>query len=352
MENGRGHRFKLDGVRQISVVKKKVEGDDPDFGVSDLPGVGEVTLKKLQSGGIRTIFDLCMRGSMEITELTGVPQSEAEEMVKIAWDRLSEEKKLCRPRIMDVTEYYNFRKALTHIPTQCSNIDSLLLGGVELEALTEVYGEFGSGKTQLCNVLTVEAIQQLGYNVLWIDCEDTFRPERLLEIAQARGYISTEQEGVDKYFNKITYMHVPNTDILVNTVDNISSLMLDKDIKLVVVDGSIGQFRAEYLGRSTLSVRQNNLSRFMEHLKNVSFFFRCAVLMTNQVQADPSVSMFHMDPVKPIGGNVVGHVSTYRIYLRKAGSKRFFRMVDSPQHAMEEKEFVLTKAGVEDPKKK
>lgn len=328
------------------MTKKRTDGD---FGISDLDGIGPVTLKKLQDAGVKTIFDLCLRGSMEIHEITGIAQPTAQEAVGLAWKRL-EEMKMCRPKLMDVMEYYTFRKNLKKIPTGCNAIDSILKGGIELEALTEVYGEFGSGKTQMCNVLTIEAIEKHDFNVLWIDCEDTFRPERILEIAQARGYIQSPEEGEQKYFPKITYIHAPNTDELVNTVDNLSTIMLEKNIKLIVVDGSIGQFRAEYLGRSTLSVRQNNLSRFMEHLKNTSFFFRCAVLMTNQVQADPG--MMFGDPVKPIGGNVVGHVSTYRMYFKKAGSKRFARMVDSPKDGIEDKEFVLSVAGIEDPKKK
>lgn len=330
------------------MTKKRTDGE---YGISDLPKVGEATIEKLNAAGVKTIFDLCIRGSNEINEISGIAHNDAQNIVNMAWKRL-EEYKICRPKQMDVMEHYEFRKNLIKIPTMCSNVDYILKGGFELEALTELYGEFGSGKTQICNVATIEAIEKFDYNVLWIDCEDTFRPERLLEIAKTRGYVKDEEEGMKKYFHKITLIHEPNTDELVSTVDNMSELILEKDIKLIVIDGSIGQFRAEYLGRGTLSLRQNNLSRFMEHVKNSAFFFRCAVILTNQVQADPSVSMFHMDPVKPIGGNVVGHASTYRIYLRKAGSKRYMRMVDSPKDGIEDKEFILDAGGISDPKEK
>jgi len=328
--------------------KKRTDGE---FGITDLPGVGEVSIKKLNSAGVTTIFDICIRGSMELNEISGISQPDARDIVTLAWKRL-EEMKLCRPKQMDTMDMYDFRETLIKIPTMSINIDYILKGGFELEAVTELYGEYGSGKTQMCNVAAIEAIEKHDFNVLWLDCEDTFRPERILEIAISRGYVKDKEEGKAKYFHKITYIHAPNTDELINTLDNLTPLMLEKKFKLIVVDGSIGQFRAEYLGRGTLSVRQNNLSRFMEHLKNVSYFFRCAVIMTNQVQSDPTASQFHMDPIKPIGGNVVGHASTYRIYLVKRGSKRFMRMVDSPKDGIEDKEYILDVAGVSDPKEK
>ena len=84
----------------------------------------------------------------------------------------------------------------------------------------------------------------------------------------------------------------------------------------------------------------------MTHIKNISYFFNCTVLFTNQVQSDPSI-MFG-DPVKPIGGNIVGHASTYRMYFKKSGRKRIARMVDSPEHPMADAEFTLGERGIQD----
>ena len=122
--------------------------------------------------------------------------------------------------------------------------------------------------------------------------------------------------------------------------------MQELNVRLLVLDGSIGQFREEYLGRGHLSVRQNQIARLMTHIKNISFYFRCVVLFTNQVQSDPSV-MFG-DPVKPIGGNIVAHASTYRVYFKKAGKKRIARMIDSPEHEMTDAPYSLTVKGIED----
>ena len=123
--------------------------------------------------------------------------------------------------------------------------------------------------------------------------------------------------------------------------------MLELRPKLVILDGSVGQFREEYLGRGTLAARQNQLARLMTHLKNISFYFVCTILFTNQVQTDPSV-MFG-DPIKPIGGNVVGHASTYRLYFKKSGKKHIARMVDSPEHPTQDVQFALTAKGIDVP---
>jgi DNA repair protein RadA len=106
-------------------------------------------------------------------------------------------------------------------------------------------------------------------------------------------------------------------------------------------------FRAEYLGRGTLSVRQQRLNKFVHLLVRIAEIYNCAALATNQVMASPDV--FFGDPTRPIGGNVVAHTSTYRIYFKKSGKKRIARMVDSPHHPEQEVIFALDEAGVVDP---
>ena len=149
--------------------------------------------------------------------------------------------------------------------------------------------------------------------------------------------------------SNVKYYYTPNTEQLLGTVDSLSKLMLEIHPRIVILDGAIGQFREEYLGRGTLSERQNQIARLMTHIKNISFYFRCVVLFTNQVQSDPSV-MFG-DPVKPIGGNIVAHASTYRVYLKKSGKKRIARMVDSPEHEQKDASYQLTVKGIEDAEK-
>ena len=239
-----------------------------------------------------------------------------------------------------------YQEAQPRLASKCTEVDDLFNGGLVSEAVYEVYGEFGCGKTQLCLSLAAEALAN-DEPVVWIDCEDTFKPRRLKEIMLARE-LATE-ENIDEKLANVKYYYTPNTEQLLGTVDSLSKLMLEIHPRIVILDGAIGQFREEYLGRGTLSERQNQIARLMTHIKNISFYFRCVVLFTNQVQSDPSV-MFG-DPVKPIGGNIVAHASTYRVYLKKSGKKRIARMIDSPEHEQKDASYQLTVKGIEDAEK-
>ena len=319
---------------------------DIDFSIQQLEGVGTVTTKKLESFGVTSIFDICIRGSKEVSEITGVTKSKSDQWV-FQCQKILEDNKLIRATDMDTMSLMEYQENYPLLGIKCEEIDNLIGGGVKPECTYEVYGAFGSGKTQFSNSLTVEAIHD-EKNVVWVDCEDTFRPKRILEIMMAKGYIEDKSEAKE-YLDRITYYYCPNTEQLMGTVNSLSKILQEKRPRLVVFDGAIGQFREEYLGRGTLSERQNQIARLMTHLKNISFYFYCTVLFTNQVQSDPAV-MFG-DPIKPIGGNIVGHASTYRIYFKKSGKKRIARMVDSPEHPQQDAEFILNAKGIDSPEK-
>ena len=312
-----------------------------EMGVDQLKGVGSVTQKKLETFGVTSLIDLCIRGSQEIKEITGVAKPTCDSWV-FQSQKLLEENGLIRRSDMSTTDLWKYQKAYPVISTKCDEVDNLISGGVRPEATYEVYGEFGAGKTQFCNSLTVETIHD-GNNVVWIDCEDTFKPNRLAEMLKARDYAEDDEE-IGGYLNQITYLYCPNTEQLMGTINGLSKILDNKKPKLVILDGAIGQFREEYLGRGTLAERQMQIARLMSHIKNISFYFRCAVVFTNQVQSDPS--MMFGDPIKPIGGNVVAHASTYRLYFKKSGKKRLARMIDSPEHAMADAEYVLDARGM------
>lgn len=323
--------------------------DEIDIGIKQLPGVGPVGQKKLENAGIKTVYDLLIRGSMEVNELTGMGQDKASEAMTEAWNVLGKlpDGRKKKMTLFELDEHISkLDRILLHEPL----IDDFFKGGLKTEALYEIYGEFGSGKTQFSMTAMVETLEAYpDTTVVYIDCEKTMNTSRMLEIARERGFIQSDEEGREKYFPRIEYFDPPNTDEIVNIVDNLSTICIDKNPKLIILDGAIGQFRSEYLGRGTLSVRQNNLARFMGILTNLTYFFSCCIILTNQVQADPG--MMFGDPIKPIGGNVVGHASTYRIYFKKAGGKRVMRMVDSPEHGMNDLPFDNGVAGIKDAKK-
>ena len=319
----------------------EIEAVDLELGVDQLKGVGSVTQKKLETFGVTSLIDLCIRGAQEIKEITGVAKPTCDSWV-FESQKLLEDNGIIRKSDMSTNELWEYQKAYPVISTKCDEVDNLISGGVRPEATYEVYGEFGAGKTQFCNSLTVETVHD-GNNVIWIDCEDTFKPNRIAEMLKAREYAEDDEE-VGKYLNQITYLYCPNTEQLMGTINGLSKILDDKKPKLVVLDGAIGQFREEYLGRGTLAERQMQIARLMSHIKNISFYFRCAVVFTNQVQSDPS--MMFGDPIKPIGGNVVAHASTYRLYFKKSGKKRLARMIDSPEHAMADAEYILDAKGM------
>jgi len=315
--------------------------DSLEMGVDQLKGVGSVTQKKLETFGVTSLIDLCIRGAQEIKEITGVDKIKCDAWV-FQSQKILEDNDLIRKSDMNTTELWEYQKSYPVIGTKCDEVDNLIDGGVRPEATYEVYGEFGAGKTQFCNSLTVETIHD-GNNVIWIDCEDTFKPNRIAEMLKAREYAEDDEE-ISGYLNQITYLYCPNTEQLMGTINGLSKILDEKKPTLVILDGSIGQFREEYLGRGTLAARQMQIARLMSHIKNISFYFRCAVVFTNQVQSDPS--MMFGDPIKPIGGNVVAHASTYRLYFKKSGKKRLARMIDSPEHAMADAEYILDAKGM------
>ena len=313
-----------------------------DLSVGQLDGIGAVTEKKLQSFGINNIIDICIRGGKEVSEITGVEKSKSNNWVFNS-QKILEENNMIRKTDMSVLDLMKYHDNQDRLSSKCVEVDNLFSGGVTPESVYEVYGEFGCGKTQFCLSLTAEAVAK-GENVVWIDCEDTFRPRRLKEIILARELVTEEE--IDNTISRVSYFYTPNSEQLLGTVDSLSDIMMKLKPRLVVLDGAIGQFREEYLGRGTLSERQNQIARLMTHIKNISFYFRCTVIFTNQVQSDPSV-MFG-DPIKPIGGNIVAHASTYRIYFKKSGKKRIARMVDSPEHEQKDASYTLTVRGISD----
>ena len=337
--------IKNEDIENEKTTDIKVPEIQLDLSVSQLEGIGAVTTKKLESFGITNIIDICVRGGKEVSIISGVDKIKSNDWVFNS-QKILEDNGLIRKTDMDIIELMAYQEAQPRLASKCTEVDDLFSGGLVSESVYEVYGEFGCGKTQLCLSLAAEALAN-DEHVIWIDCEDTFKPRRLREIMIARE-LATE-ETVDSKLEKVKYFYTPNTEQLLGTVDSLSKLLLEIKPRIVILDGAIGQFREEYLGRGTLSERQNQIARLMTHIKNISFYFRCVVLFTNQVQSDPSV-MFG-DPIKPIGGNIVAHASSYRVYLKKSGKKRIARMIDSPEHEQKDAAYQLTVKGIEDAEK-
>ncbi len=317
---------------------------DVEYKLEDLEGVGPVTTKKLADAGINSIMDLIVRGPVEITEITGMDRDTAEKIVNKSRIQLAEAGVIAQS-FESASDIYKRRQDIGKISTGTNCFDTLFDGGIETQALTEVYGEFGCGKTQFCHTMCVMVQKSreeggLEGKVLYIDTENTFRPERIVTIAKIHGM--DPETVLDNIIVARAYNSAHQTLIL----EESSSIIKKDNIKLIVADSAVGLFRAEYLGRGTLAARQQKLNHFVHLLSRIAETYNCAAIATNQVMAAPDV--FFGDPTRPIGGNVVAHTSTYRVYFKKSGKKRIARMVDSPHHPETEVIFALSDAGVSD----
>jgi len=315
-----------------------------DMRLDSLDGVGPVTTKKLTDSGIHNIMDLIIRGPVDVAEITGMDKETAEKIVNKARQQLVEEGLIAKD-FVSATEIYKRRQDIGKISTGTNSLDLLFDGGIETQAMTEVYGEFGSGKTQFCHTMCVNVQKSkeeggLEGGVLYIDTENTFRPERIVTIAKLN------EMDPEKVLDRIIVARAYNSAHQILILQEAGPVIEENNIKLIVADSAAGLFRAEYLGRGTLSERQQKLNKFVHLLVRTAETYNCAALATNQVMSSPDT--FFGDPTRPIGGNVLAHTSTYRVYFKKSGKKRIARMVDSPHHPESEVIFTLTEAGVSD----
>ena len=316
--------------------------------IADLPGVGPATKAKLEAGGVTTILDLAASTMGELVDNMNIADETAHNLIFEA-QKLLKEKGYLEKDLVSAQELFERRSKLLRCTTYSENLDNLLAGGIETQAVTEFYGEFGSGKTQICHTICVSAqlpVEKKGFagSVLYVDTESTFRPERIVQIAKARDM------DVDSALNHIYVAKVYNSSHLELIVKALGTLIQQNTIKLVIVDSIISLHRAEFVGRGTLAERQQKLNGIMHRLKRVAEIYNVAVVITNQVQATPDT--FFGDPTKAAGGNIIGHASTYRIYLRKAGQERKAIMIDSPCHPYGDTNFMVTDGGIVDPAEK
>jgi DNA repair protein RadA len=288
---------------------------------------------------------LVVRGPQNISEVTGISIEKAVDLCNKARMKL-EEFEIIDKSFTTATELYKKRLNIERISTGSINLDELLGGGIETGAITEIYGEFGSGKTQICHTTAVLVQQKkekggLDGGIIYVDTENTFRPERIVSISKSRNIDYSpvlENIIVAKAFNS------SHQELI---IQEIGKIIENNNIKLVIIDSAISHFRAEFLGRGTLSERQKKLNKLMHILMRIAETYNIAIIITNQIQSAPD--MIFGDPYRPTGGNVMAHSSTYRIYLKKAGKNRIARIVDSPYHPEIEALFSLSEEGISDP---
>lgn len=324
---------------EVEEIEEFVE--EKEYKLTDLPGIGPAVSAKLESAGVYDLMSLAVMGPAELSDAAGVSAAVARKAIQAARNMLD-------LGFTDGVAYAKKRSNSVHITTGSKNINELLGGkGVESRAITEAFGAFGSGKTQLGLTLAVNTqlpLEKGGASgkTVFIDTEGTFRPARIKQIAEGLG------ANPEKVLKNILVARAFNSDHQILLVEKVSDLIKKGEpIKLVIVDSLTAHFRAEFSGRGQLADRQQRLNKYLHSLSKLAEQHNLAVYVTNQVMANPA--QLFGDPTTAIGGNIVGHASTYRIYLRrgKQGS-RVAKLIDSPNLPDNETVFWVTENGVVD----
>jgi len=306
-------------------VEKSEKGEEKvqikSSSLEDLPGVGPATAEKLKEIGFQTIESIAVASIGELKD-AGLTDTSAEKIINAARESL-------KMGFETGFEYMEKRKKVGRILTGSKELDNLLGGGIETGSITELYGQFGSGKTQIALQVVVNVqlpVEKGGLNgtAVFIDTEGTFRPERIIQLAAAKNLDPKEA------LKNILVARAYNSDHQMLLAEKGEEIAEEKNVRVVIIDSLTSHFRSEYSGRGELAPRQQKLNRHLHSLqRNLADMHNIAVIVTNQVMTNPG--MLFGDPTTPIGGNIVGHLSTYRLYLRKSkGNKRIARLVDSP----------------------
>ena len=308
--------------------------------VKKLPGVGEATLSKLIKAGFDSLEAIAYTPPKIIQDESGLGEKTIAKLIKASMEKLN-------IGFKSAEVIWEHRKNISRITTSSQELDNLLGGGIETGSLIEFFGEFRTGKTQIAHQLcvNVQLPKELGGlegNALYIDTEGTFRPERIIQMAEG---LNLDHETILK---NIVFGRAYNSDHQILLVKEAANLIKEKNIKLIIIDSLIGHFRSEYIGRGTLANRQQLINTHLHDLLRLcDIYTDLAVVVTNQVSAKPDV--FYGNPITATGGNIVAHGSTIRVYLRKGkGEQRVAKLVDAPHLPEGEGIFSITEEGIKD----
>ena len=290
--------------------------------------------------GYHTVESVAYATMRALSSVRGITEQKAENLLKAA-------AKLVPMGFTTASEVHQTRQEIVRLSTGSVEFDKLLMGGIETGSITEMFGEFRTGKTQICHQLCVTCqlpVDQGGAEgkAMYIDTEGTFRPERLVDIAERYDLIG--QDVLDN----VAYARAHNSDHQTKLLMNAAAMMSEERYALIVVDSATALYRTDYSGRGELADRQMHLARFLRALQRIADEFGVAVVITNQVVAQVDGAMF-ADPRKPIGGHIMAHASTTRLYLRKGkGEARVCKIYDSPNLPEAEVSFTINKDGIGD----
>ncbi|KAL0481986.1 DNA repair protein RAD51 [Acrasis kona] len=305
-------------------------------------GISASDVKKMLAGGFNTVESVAFAPKKQIITVKGISEAKAEKIIEVA-------KKLVPMSFVTATEMNQQRSKIIKITSGSTEVDKLLGGGIESNSLTEIFGEFRTGKTQICHTMCVTCQLPLSQGggcgkALYIDTEGTFRPEKITPIAERFGLNPPD------VLDNISCARAMNSDHQEQLLVQAAAMMAEQRYALVVVDSCTALFRTDFSGRGELSARQIKLAQFLRTLSRIAAEFNVAVVMTNQVVAQVDGGMtFVADPKKPIGGNIMAHAATTRLSLRKGrGDTRVCKVYDSPSLPENEATFGIYNDGISD----
>jgi DNA repair protein RadA len=307
--------------------------------IEDIPGVGPATAEKLKEMGFHTVESLATATIRELTQ-AGVGEKQAAKVIAEARDSLA-------LSFIRADELIKMRQNVKRLSTSSKQLDELLGGGLETQTITEFYGEYGVGKSILCHQLAVnvqlpEERGGLNGSALYIDTENTFRPEWIIRMATALGLDPSQTA------KNIIYSEAFNSDHQILVLEKADKVIQENKVKLIIVDSLTSHFRSEYLGREMLAERQQKLNSHLHRLVRLSRAFNACAVVTNQVMAKPD--QFFAMAVEAVGGHIVSHTTHTRVFLRRtaSGPVRICRLVSSPYLPEGERIFKITEEGIKD----
>jgi DNA repair protein RadA len=307
--------------------------------IEDIPGVGPATAEKLKEMGFHTVESLATATIKELSQV-GVSEKQAAKVIAEARESLA-------LSFIRADELIKMRQNVRRLSTGSKQIDELLGGGLETQTITEFYGEYGVGKSILCHQLAVnvqlpEEKGGLNGSALYIDTENTFRPEWIVRIA------TTLKIDPVQAARNIIYSEAFNSDHQTLLLEKADKVIQDNKIKLIIIDSLTSHFRSEYLGREMLAERQQKLNSHMHRLVRLARAFNACAVVTNQVMSKPD--QFFATVIEPVGGHIVSHTSHTRVFLRRtaSGPVRICRLISSPYLPEGERIFKITEEGIKD----
>jgi meiotic recombination protein DMC1 len=305
-------------------------------------GINASDINKIKAAGICTVRGLKMITKRRLCEIKGISEAKVDK-IKEAANKLGNGVFFKSVSNSYDSEANNFitgfdfaekRKACFKISTGSTELDRILGGGIESMAITEVFGEFRTGKTQLAHTLCVTTqmpgIGHSGGKVAYIDTENTFRPDRLRPIA-ARFNLDA-----DAILQNVVYARAFTSEHQMELLDLVAAQFYSEPgvFKILIIDSIIGLFRVDYSGRGELSERQQKLAQMLSKVQKIRYLscsfqllnlnfseeYNVVVYITNQMTADPGAGMtFQIDPKKPVGGNILAHASQTRVMVKCQG---------------------------------